>query len=527
MLNEKFENDENKGLREHSPIEVESLTVKQFKEKLFNMNVSKNLKLKLPVILKNFVEIFKSGAEIKYNIVVVTDKSERRIAEMITSYLSYKGVCHNNLLTTYNYTDSIVGDDKKFMSLFEIRPRFREEYFNDIKEAHKNISTIMVIKRSFFDEYIEYFSLLFPFCVVDEYTEKEKIDLMSKKIDALGFTCNEKNFIKRGVEISGGLQTFDLELNGYLVSKSILSRDRIAYVKEFEAHVLYRDWEKVQQLEEKKNEEDKSANININLSFEELVGQKAIKKDLHRIVNYINKNKNENSTFHMAFLGNPGTGKTTVARLLSKELYKNGVIKKDNFVEVSRGNLVAEFVGQTAIKTQKVIESALGGVLFIDEAYSLATSKSDRDFGPEAIATLVKEMEDKKDILIVIFAGYSKKTKDMIKTNPGLASRIPFQIEFEDYSVDELMEIFEIFVSKSKYKIDNEVGEIAKEFFQKEKDKGVEDFANARLVRNFFERLKLVQTERSEGYDLTKEDAIIAAEELTKNESKKIMGFVG
>ena len=146
---------------------------------------------------------------------------------------------------------------------------------------------------------------------------------------------------------------------------------------------------------------------------------------------------------HMVFTGNPGTGKTTIARVIAKILFDIGIIHENKLIEVERKDLVGEYQGKTAIKTFDVIDKAMGGVLFIDEAYSLSPKTSgNSDFGDEAIATLIKAMEDHKDQLVVIFAGYKDEMKTFIDSNPGIASRIGYTFDFKDYTPDELVKIF-------------------------------------------------------------------------------------
>ena len=220
-----------------------------------------------------------------------------------------------------------------------------------------------------------------------------------------------------------------------------------------------------------------------------LVGLSDVKKVLHDLVNLIGlKDKSDlkinNVNLHMLFLGNPGTGKTTVARCLSNILYNLGYIKENKLLEVSSKDLVAEYVGQTAIKTYGVIERALGGILFIDEAYSL--SSKNNSYNDEAIATLIKAMEDNRDNLVVIFAGYTKEMQEFINSNSGIASRIGYTLNFKDYTEDELLEIFKGMVTKAGFKITNEALYKARNIIREHKND--KNFGNARFVRNMYEK---------------------------------------
>ncbi len=244
------------------------------------------------------------------------------------------------------------------------------------------------------------------------------------------------------------------------------------------------------------------------MELDSLVGLYDVKKVFRDLVNLIRlKDKSDlkisNVNLHMLFLGNPGTGKTTVARCLSDILYNLGYIKENKLLEVSSKDLVAEYVGQTAIKTYSVIERALGGVLFIDEAYSL--SSKNNSYNDEAIATLIKAMEDNRDNLVVIFAGYTKEMQDFINSNSGIASRIGYTLNFKDYTEDELLEIFKGMVKKAGFKITNEALYKARNIIKEHlNDK---NFGNARFVRNMYE--KTVTEHATNTKDKRRKDVLI------------------
>ena len=199
---------------------------------------------------------------------------------------------------------------------------------------------------------------------------------------------------------------------------------------------------------------------------------------------------------HLVFTGNPGTGKTTVARILARLYKKIGVLSTGQLVECDRSGLVAGYVGQTAVKTRKKIEEAMGGVLFIDEAYALAKTGQENDFGQEAIDTILKAMEDHRDDFVVIAAGYTEPMERFIDSNPGLRSRFNKYIEFPDYTDEELLAIFDQNCKKYQYVCGDGVREAVEKELSKRRAAAGRNFANAREVRNLFEEIVTNQAGR-------------------------------
>lgn len=251
---------------------------------------------------------------------------------------------------------------------------------------------------------------------------------------------------------------------------------------------------------EEKSEETLSSLLE---ELDGLVGLDNVKQDVHSLINFIRVSqvrkergmKVPTISYHLVFTGNPGTGKTTVARLVARLYYQMGILPKGQLVETDRSALVAGYLGQTAIKTQKVIQSAMGGVLFIDEAYSLA-GENDDSYGKEAIETILKAMEDHRDELVVVVAGYTELMHKFIDSNPGLSSRFSKYFEFKDYSSDELIAIFQRFCRGNGYTIDEGALETLQSHFQTLYERRDERFGNARTARNIFEKSINAQADR-------------------------------
>jgi AAA+ superfamily predicted ATPase len=258
-----------------------------------------------------------------------------------------------------------------------------------------------------------------------------------------------------------------------------------------------------------KSEDVKEENVNNNGNtaideLTKLVGMDSVKKEIATLINFLKVQKQReakglplaNVSLHVVFTGNPGTGKTTVARLLAS-IYKSlGFLEKGHLVEIDRAGLVAGYVGQTAIKTTEIIDKAIGGVLFIDEAYTLSKSDSESDFGKEAIDTLLKRMEDNRKDFVVVVAGYKEDMKEFISSNPGLQSRFNKFYEFEDFNESELLTIVKQMASKSGYTLNTEVEQKFHDLFTRLYQTRDKTFGNGRLARNIFEKTIEAQANR-------------------------------
>jgi probable Rubsico expression protein CbbX len=265
----------------------------------------------------------------------------------------------------------------------------------------------------------------------------------------------------------------------------------------------------------------------LNLLDEELVGLAPVKSRIREIaalllIDKLRRNlgiTSGNPGLHMSFTGSPGTGKTTVGLKMADILYQLGYIQKGHLLTVTRDDLVGQYIGHTAPKTKEVLKKAMGGVLFIDEAYYLYKPDNERDYGAEAIEILLQVMENQRDELVVILAGYKEPMDKFYESNPGLSSRIANHIDFPDYSVEELLQIAKIMLDDQQYQLTPQAEVALGQYIQKRKEKPL--FANARSVKNALDRARMRQANRifnSRGQVLTKKELVnLEAEDILQS----------
>ena len=254
--------------------------------------------------------------------------------------------------------------------------------------------------------------------------------------------------------------------------------------------------------EEKKNNEENLEEVMEELN--EIIGMENIKKEVSSLINFLKVQKirqekglgTSSLSLHSVFLGPPGTGKTTIARIMGKIYKAMGFLKKGHLSEKDRAGLVAGYIGQTALKTDEVIEKSLDGVLFIDEAYALKKGEGSQDFGQEAIDTILKRMEDYRDRLVVIVAGYPDEMNDFINSNPGLKSRFTRYFHFDHYQPSELLDIFKIFCKKNSYQLNGNAEKKLFSLFNRLYDQKTKTFGNGRTARNLFDFVLQRQCDR-------------------------------
>ena len=322
-----------------------------------------------------------------------------------------------------------------------------------------------------------------------EENDKQATILLLRKISKI---IDSKEFSKEIKEISSFLKKSLVEYYGYLEIKRICNSDEVV--------------------------EDTRSLTDLLEELNNLIGLKNVKSKVNDLIIYqkVQKMREKEglnavkSTLHLSFTGNPGTGKTTVARIIGRIYKQLGLLSRGHFIEVSRTDLIAGYQGQTALKVKNVIEKAKGGVLFIDEAYSITENEQSDSYGRECITELTKALEDYRNDLVVIVAGYSEPMKNFFSSNPGLKSRFNTFIEFEDYNTKELLEILISMCKNNDYNLTEKAKIKLNDFFETELENKKENFSNGRMVRNIYDDLVMNHARRVVNLqNITKEELLL------------------
>jgi len=511
---------ENQALDEESIKKAKDIQMEKFIEKIEKLYIteeSKNMLKKIIEYMRKYGEklekkyipfdmcIYSDNQETLYTIVdIISDAgtyfSYIKIGETIEASL-YNLEKTEQIEEIYNSKNSVILL-KDFEGFISQEQNFKDRFLHNLEEKinknSKEYLTILGAKNKeiinqAFDKNNDIKESIFDFEIISINPDVQDVyQEVLNKITENNKTSNEFS-IKLLDYISVTYKNTNLPYPEY--------RDKL-----IEKILFSKDSEREELTEENlpKYEKEKT----IDEIFEELnslVGLSKVKQVLQDLVSLIelkSKTKDElkikDTNLHMVFLGNPGTGKTTVARLTAQILYNLKYIKQNKLIEVSSKDLVAEYVGQTAPKTMAVIEKAFGGVLFIDEAYSLASGDGQgSSYNEEAIATLIQAMENHRDNLVVIFAGYTKEMQAFLNANSGIVSRIGYTLEFEDYTVEELLEIFKSMIQKAGFEVTEEALDKVKDIINEYKD--TQNFGNARFVRNVYEKTVIKHAANTKG----------------------------
>lgn len=448
------------------------------------------------IVFDNFEKCHQSALDLLTQLVVDEKlKLNRRYIEQLGQMVDVTG--KGNL--ALNTTDEILVNGKYLVFITEkteedIRSSFSNNFMKKVNDIINTINlneeSLSLICKFILNDYQTKINNNLQINIeFDEMVLNHALNNFDKNIGAHGLEEYIKNYIYTPI--------VELELTGKISTdytyKIKEENNSLTIANEVESINLYSVI--------KTNDNDSIEDLNKEL--ENIIGLSTVKEFIKKLddnikVQNLRKSKGSKEaklSLHMIFTGNPGTGKTTMARIMAKYLKAFGYLSSGHLVEVSRNDLVGQYVGETAQKTMSKVNSAMGGVLFIDEAYAIARDENDI-FGIEAVDTIVKAVEDNRDNLVVILAGYSEEMEDFLKTNSGLKSRFNYNIEFEDYSPRELLDISRVIAKSNEYIIDENLDESLLELFEGKQIKGKNDSGNGRLARNIIEQAITNQSNR-------------------------------
>lgn len=448
------------------------------------------------IVFDNFEKCHQSALDLLTQLVVDEKlKLNRRYIEQLGQMVDVTG--KGNL--ALNTTDEILVNGKYLVFITEkteedIRSAFSNNFMKKVNDIINTINlneeSLSLICKFILNDYQTKINNNLQINIeFDEMVLNHVLNNFDKNIGAHGLEEYIKNYIYTPI--------VELELTGKI------STDYIYKIKEENNSLtIANEVESINLYSAIKNNDNDSIE-DLNKELENIIGLSTVKEFIKKLddnikVQNLRKSKGSKEaklSLHMIFTGNPGTGKTTMARIMAKYLKAFGYLSSGHLVEVSRNDLVGQYVGETAQKTMSKVNSAMGGVLFIDEAYAIARDENDI-FGIEAVDTIVKAVEDNRDNLVVILAGYSEEMEDFLKTNSGLKSRFNYNIEFEDYSPRELLDISRVIAKSNGYIIDENLDESLLELFEGKQIKGKNDSGNGRLARNIIEQAITNQSNR-------------------------------
>lgn len=458
-----------------------------YRENSLNVLVTTNSKAEI----ENIIELFMSIGNI-YNYYPTPDYYLKSLTEFSYDSERLRNAFRGYYTDNYQYNAVVITD---FEDLLKEKSDYRDVFLSvlteQIRRCPKNCAVFVCGNKYSTEQLIgtkHYLNNLFNVKIdLDDYTPEEITEEAIKEISKTGKITEE--FENKLLEyVKNTYQESEFKNGDYI--EYLSEKIKFNHLAKLEISPKI-ELDEIPEFKRKKNLDDILSNLN------ELIGLEDIKEEIYSLtylLKFYQKIKNKTDVrpnLHMILKGSPGTGKTTVARLICDILYHLGYIKKHKIVEVEAKDLIGEYIGQTAPKTHSVVREALDGVLFIDEAYSLTGQKgTSSNFTADCMATLVKAMEDNKDRLVVIFAGYGKEMENFVKENPGLLSRVGYNLEFRDYTTEELFEIYKYTANKNGFKFNIEVEEKVKGII--EEVKKYVNFGNARFSINFFEKTILL-----------------------------------
>jgi AAA+ superfamily predicted ATPase len=446
--------------------------------------------------------------------------------ELLYGLLAVKGLLTEHVMIAGNKWEA-KNTEKETRFLYYVRDDWRTDDGEEFLRASDEVKLFNKIRRSDnvyvtamtqgqYDKLsaLDCFTAAFPNTVtIDELTADEKLEYICSIAEEYGFAVNKDGFSEsRFINITS-VEKIELAVRNAVIRK-LNANDKTFRLEISDIATKIKSMKKVSAFDE----------------LEGLIGLNGVKETIREIVTFLKRRgKDAMPCLHMCFTGNPGTGKTTVARIIARIFYEAGIIKKNILVETDRGGLIGLYVGHTADKTARKIESAEGGILFIDEAYSLFVNDN-IDYGHEAVATLVKAMEDKRDEFVCILAGYTKEMNDMINMNPGLKDRIQFYVDFPDYDESELLQIFSKLCKDNKYRLSDSAKDTLLTGFTRIINRKSQNFSNARLARKVFERVRIKQALRTSGGTISDADikAVLSEKdiaELLRGSNRIQIGF--